>query len=803
MNGRAPLTLLNPTGNLWRARLQIGAGDAEGLVTFSIAYADLAANPGTSVTATTDATTVTVDKTVPTVSTVTIASNNALPARAKVGDTITVTFTGSETLLVAGGSIANRQAVIANPTGNTYTATLAVEASDQNGPAPFSLALTDRAGNPVNAGTPVTATTDATTVTIDVTPPVLAAVTLYAVGTPTPGVARAGNIVILEFTANEAIPTPTVLMNGRTPLSVRNPSGFLWRARLLIGAADPEAPVTFSLAYTDLAGNPNTPYTNTTDGTRVTIDKTAPIVDSISIASNNPDPALARPGDLVTVTYKSSELLLAGGVEIANRLPTIVQDPPGLTTYLASYLTEASDQNRVIPFSLTLTDLVGNPANLGTPYTTTTDGTTVTFDSVPPVLTAVTIATANPDPLAAQTGDTVTLTFTANEPLRLPAPGFTTRLTTVTLAGRPATITPGPGNTYTASITLQPSDPLGPIPFNIAYYDLAGNQNADFPTTTDGRYVTNRGPAALGTTPLETAANPTPAARPGRLAHLSARVRLGGPNGEQTVITGFVLGGDAPQRLLLRAAGPALGQFGVAGTLAHPGLRLYDATGQLLATTADSTGVNGVSGVSSVNGPDLAATATRVGAFPFAQGSADAALLLDLPPGAYTLHLSDPTGDGLALAELYDAGTAAPTGTARLLNVSTRGRTGTGDAVLIGGFTVAGDTSKTLIIRGIGPSLAALGVADAALTTGLRLYAADGTLIAIAGRAETLRPTGEHQLESNPTDLAAAAHAAGAFALAPTADDAAVLVKLPPGSYTAHVTAPTAGVALIEIYEVP
>jgi hypothetical protein len=48
----------------------------------------------------------------------------------------------------------------------------------------------------------------------------------------------------------------------------------------------------------------------------------------------------------------------------------------------------------------------------------------------------------------------------------------------------------------------------------------------------------------------------------------------------------------------------------------------------------------------------------------------------------------------------------APTPT-RLLNISTRLLTGSGENVAIGGFIVTGDGSKTVLIRGLGPSLSA------------------------------------------------------------------------------------------------
>ena len=64
---------------------------------------------------------------------------------------------------------------------------------------------------------------------------------------------------------------------------------------------------------------------------------------------------------------------------------------------------------------------------------------------------------------------------------------------------------------------------------------------------------------------------------------------------------------------------------------------------------------------------------------------------------------------GLGLVEIYDADEA--TAPADVINISTRGRIGTAADILIAGFVIDGDRSKTVLVRGIGPTLADLGVA--------------------------------------------------------------------------------------------
>ncbi len=129
-----------------------------------------------------------------------------------------------------------------------------------------------------------------------------------------------------------------------------------------------------------------------------------------------------------------------------------------------------------------------------------------------------------------------------------------------------------------------------------------------------------------------------------RLANVSARTRVG--TGADILITGFVVSGDGARTLLIRGAGPSLGGFGVADALVDPRLRVY--RGDTLVAENDDwdQGTDAV---------QTSATAASVGAFAFAIGSKDSALVLTLPPGAYTAQVSgvnDTTG--VALVEVYE-----------------------------------------------------------------------------------------------------------------------------------------------------
>ena len=279
--------------------------------------------------------------------------------------------------------------------------------------------------------------------------------------------------------------------------------------------------------------------------------------------------------------------------------------------------------------------------------------------------------------------------------------------------------------------------------------------------------------------------------RTDRLINLSSRSRVG-PSADRTLITGFVVGGTESKRVLLRAVGPTLAGFGVTGSLSNPRLQVYDAAGRLMLENDDWSGA------------DIAAAITRTGAFNLPAGARDAALLAMLPPGAYTVHITGGGETGTALAEIYDASTNPAGEYQRLVNISSRGMVESGDGILIGGFVVSGNSPKRILVRGVGPSLASLGVTGALV---------DPMLTVFSGQAKIAEndnwgipvAAGPNQVVATAGEIATAARATGAFAFANGTRDAAVVVTLAPGAYTAQVSSATGsgGVALVEIYEIP
>jgi hypothetical protein len=132
----------------------------------------------------------------------------------------------------------------------------------------------------------------------------------------------------------------------------------------------------------------------------------------------------------------------------------------------------------------------------------------------------------------------------------------------------------------------------------------------------------------------------------GQLLNISERAFVG--SGANILISGFVTAGSRPSKVLVRAVGPGLGQFGLSGALTQPILSVYDARGALI-------GVNtGWSAGGSAEAITINNASAGAGAFLLQPGSGDCAVLLLLPPGAYTAQVSGTNGStGVALVEVY------------------------------------------------------------------------------------------------------------------------------------------------------
>jgi hypothetical protein len=262
---------------------------------------------------------------------------------------------------------------------------------------------------------------------------------------------------------------------------------------------------------------------------------------------------------------------------------------------------------------------------------------------------------------------------------------------------------------------------------------------------------------------------PTPSLGPSHLANISTRMDVGVNN--EVLIGGFIVSGSQPKKLILRAIGPSLTAAGVAGALTDPVLELHDSTGATIATNDNW---------------QTSAQASEIGASGLAPANTlESAIIATLAAGNYTAIVRGVNGAvGIGMVEVYELDSTDT----RLVNISTRGRVGQDNDVLIGGLIVSGSQSKTVVLRAIGPSLVAAGIADALSDPTLELHDASGTVIAT---------NDDWQSDGQATQISA-------NGLAPNnPQESAIMATIGAGNYTAivHGFNGETGVGMVEVYD--
>jgi hypothetical protein len=287
-------------------------------------------------------------------------------------------------------------------------------------------------------------------------------------------------------------------------------------------------------------------------------------------------------------------------------------------------------------------------------------------------------------------------------------------------------------------------------------------------------------------TGVVTVVNPTPTPTESQLGNISTRSVV--QTGESVMIGGFIVQGTGTKRVIIRAIGPELTQYGITNALANPALELHNAAGALIGSNDNwqTTILGGIitgNQVSDIQNSDHAPTA-----------ASESAIIANLAPGNYTAVVRGVSNTtGVALVEAYDL---SPDTTSVLGNISTRSLVQTGENVMIGGFIVQGTATKRVIIRAIGPELTQHGITDVLANPTLELHNAAGALI---GSNDNWQTTilGGIITNNQVSDIQNSGHAPSA------ASESAIIANLAPGNYTAIVrgVGNTTGVALVEVYD--
>jgi len=257
--------------------------------------------------------------------------------------------------------------------------------------------------------------------------------------------------------------------------------------------------------------------------------------------------------------------------------------------------------------------------------------------------------------------------------------------------------------------------------------------------------------------------------QPPEIANISSRLLA--ERGDDVIVTEFAVQGTGTEYVILRGLGPSLRPFGIPNPLRDPTMTLLDERGRILDSNDDW-----------VDSPDKDAI-IATGLAP--SDDRESAIVHTFSPGIYTAVVRGVrNGTGVAIAELYRLST--PDETTLISGLGTRGFVSTGDKVMISGVILTGSDSLGVLVRALGPSLAAVGIPGALADPTLELHDGNGALIA---SNDNWRDTQEAEIE--------------ATGLAPDDDlESAIVSTLSPGAYTSVVMGVngTTGTGFVQFY---
>lgn len=273
--GKQTLTANKVKGNIYTAVFKADETLAEGKIPISVALLkDVHGNSGKSYTDSTDGSYVLFYNSAPTIKAISIVSNNAATYRAKVGDTIIVTFVSDRGLNTSTTSafIAGNRATVSKVADNTYRATYVIQQSDSEGLISFNVTPEDLAAN---KGVASTKTTDGSYVDMNKTAPVATSVSIKGSSGNDTRLKVGESVTITLKTDKVLLGNPTAVVQGRN-LTFTKTGSSSFSASTVITAADAEGRILFTLKnIKDLYGNIASDVSSTTDGSYVDFYKPA------------------------------------------------------------------------------------------------------------------------------------------------------------------------------------------------------------------------------------------------------------------------------------------------------------------------------------------------------------------------------------------------------------------------------------------------------------------------------------------------------------------------------------------------
>ncbi|MDP6586724.1 MAG: hypothetical protein QF535_18860, partial [Anaerolineales bacterium] len=306
--------------------------------------------------------------------------------------------------------------------------------------------------------------------------------------------AKSGDDITITLVSDEDLKTglePTVTIAGNTAVVTRN-TAKTFSAVYEMSSSDVAydgLAITIDISlYDDPSGNTGDDVTATLDGSEVIFDMTAPVLGTVTIASDNDYNHWAKKDDEITLTFVSDENLEADPVVslLGSTSDVTVIDGVNAKNWSATKDVTGGSPQTTAAFSITYEDVVGNS---GTVVTSVTGGKNVTVDRGAPTIQTADIYSDHPDfphLSTPESGSGITLDMIASEDIIEP---------TITIAVQTATVTDesdGDGTTWQGAYEMTGTEDDGTIAFVISFTDSAGNAGTDRTTInndTDGLYV--------------------------------------------------------------------------------------------------------------------------------------------------------------------------------------------------------------------------------------------------------------------------------------------------------------------------
>ena len=462
-----------------------------------------------------------IDVTPPRIESVIQSTSNINDRWATAGETVTydITFSEAVTVSVNTASSASNISILTQEVDavNATTDQLIFTAvTGDNGEvlSNVDFNITDEAGNTTTITNlaPISGASGNNVVATDTIIPTLPMVSITSDNTNSANWATDGDTITININASESL-----LFSGldididgenttQSDLGSNN-----YQGTLTLSGDETEGVATFTINFQDQARNNGTQVITVTDTSQVTIDRTAPTIPNVSIASNNAlDSSLARTNDTVSVTFTVADNL-ASNASIAGSPTILSQAANSAVTSVAagqtiSRFTDGTEPSEtVVPFSFNIQDEAGNVSST---VTATTDGSTVRFDRTDPLVSNVQISATSVDSSAflgdvptyyAKQGDTLDFSFEVcdyvdsqnNPPTGDLFSQIGLTMTDGGLTTNPCT-TPG-GNTVNtrqwSAQLLNIDGTEGIVTFDIDVFDNAGNGLVNVVGTTDGSQV--------------------------------------------------------------------------------------------------------------------------------------------------------------------------------------------------------------------------------------------------------------------------------------------------------------------------